>query len=177
MNAHLQQQFDQLEKGRKDLFDDLRSYDDELINEKPLPKAWSIAQVVEHLVKAEEASLAYLQKKTQNTNKVPVAGLGSQWRFFLTKTVFVLNIKYKAPEMIEPSTEFFSIAQLEKRWEKVRMDTLNLLNRLPEADLKKEIWKHAIAGKMNISQMLAFFEIHFSRHRKQVYRTLAELVL
>ena len=46
-----------------------------------------------------------------------------------------------------------------------------------EADLKKEIWKHAVAGKMNISQMLAFFNMHFNRHRKQVYRTLAELVL
>ena len=177
MNSTLQKQFDELEKGRDNLFEDLRSYDNEVINKKPKPGAWSIAQVIEHLIMAEEFSLQYLQKKTLDTSKVPVAGLSSSWRFFLTRTVFVMNIKYKAPTIINPTENFASIQQLESRWAKVRKDTYDLLNRLPEADLKKEIWKHAIAGKMNIYQMLAFFNIHFSRHRKQVYRTLTEIVL
>jgi hypothetical protein len=138
---------------------------------------WSIAQVVEHLIKAEESSLQYLQKKTQDTSKVPVAGLASRWRYFLTSAVFMTNIKYKSPELILPGDSYATIKNLDERWAKVRKDTYELLNRLPEADLRKEIWKHAVAGKMNISQMLAFFNIHFNRHRKQVYRTLAELVL
>ena len=177
MNATLQKQFDQLEKSRKDLFEDLSSYDDEIINKRPKPGVWSIAQVVEHLIKAEESSLHYLQKKTQDTSKVPVAGLGSRWRYFLTAAVFMTNIKYKSPDLILPTDSYATIKHLNQHWAKVRKDTYELLNRLPEADLKKEIWKHAIAGKMNVSQMLAFFNIHFNRHRKQVYRTLAELVL
>jgi uncharacterized damage-inducible protein DinB len=177
MNAALQKQFSELEKSRKDLFEDLRSYDDEVINRKPAPGAWSIAQVVEHLIKAEENSLIYLQKKTQDTSKIPVAGLRSQWRYFLTATVFMTNIKYKAPAIVVPSESFATIKQLDQHWAKVRKDTFELLNHLPEADLKKEIWKHAVAGKMNVTQMLAFFNMHFNRHRKQVYRTLAELVL
>ena len=177
MNAQLQKQFAGLEKSRKDLFDDLRNHDDDLVNKKPSPEAWSIVQVLEHLLKAEEQSLAYLLKKTQDTSKVPVAGLGSKWRFLLTQTVFVMNIKYKAPALVVPSNTSASIQQIEARWDKVRKETFDLLNRLPDEDLKKEIWKHAVAGKMNISQMLAFFQIHFDRHRKQVYRTLAEVVL
>ena len=177
MNAKLQAQFNGLEKSRKDLFNDLRSYDDEVFNKKPSPKAWSIAQVIEHLVIAEEASLKYLQKKTLDTSKVPVAGLGSKWRFMLTNTVFVLNISFKAPPVMSPPESFVTTRQLEQRWAKVRADTFELLNKLPEEDLKKEIWKHVISGKMNIYQMYSFFNIHFNRHRKQVYRTVAEVIL
>jgi uncharacterized damage-inducible protein DinB len=177
MNDILQHQFKDLEKSRKDLFNDLRDYSDDVVNDKPSPEAWSIAQVIEHLIMAEEFSLQYLQKKTQDTSKVPVAGFGSQWRFLLTQTVFFMNLKYKAPAIIIPSNNFASIKDLELRWDKVRKETFELLTQLPEGDLKKEIWKHAVAGKMNIEQMLAFFNIHFNRHRKQIYRTLAELVL
>ncbi len=177
MNAKLQQQFNDLEESRKALFYDLRGQDDTIINKKPSGEAWSIAQVMEHLIMSEELSLKYLQKKTLDTSKAQVAGIGSHWRFFLTRTVFVMNIKYKAPSLINPPANFVSIKQLEERWKAVRSETLKLLNQLPEADLKKEIWKHAIAGKMNIEQMLAFFAIHFNRHRKQVYRTLEEVVL
>jgi len=177
MNVALQKQFDEIEKSRKNLFEDLSSYDDDIINKKPKPGAWSIAQVVEHLIKAEENSLIYLRKKTQDTSKVPVAGVGSRWRYFITAAVFMTNIKYKSPELIAPTDNYFTIGQLDKHWAQVRKEIYDLLNSLPEADLKKQIWKHAVSGKMNVSQMLAFFNIHFNRHRKQVYRTLAELVL
>lgn len=177
MDASLTAQYNAIEKSRKELFDDLRNYDDDVINKKPSPGAWSIAQVAEHLIIAEEGSLKYLQKKTQDTSKVPVAGLGSKWRFFLTNTVFVLNINFKAPPVVVPSNNFATIQELDTRWTKVRSETFQLLNKLPEADLKKEIWKHAVAGKMDIYQMVAFFNMHFNRHRKQVYRTLAQNVL
>ena len=177
MNANLTARYYAIEKSRKELFDDLKNYDDEVINKKPSPGAWSIAQVIEHLIIAEDGSLKYLQKKTQDTSKVPVAGLGSKWRFFLTNTVFVLNINFKAPKVVVPTDNYATVGQLNERWSKVRTDTFNLLNKLPEADLKKEIWKHAVAGKMDINQMLAFFNMHFNRHRKQVYRTLAQNVL
>ncbi len=177
MNAKLTAQFATIEKSRKDLFDDLKSYDDEVINKKPSPGAWSIAQVAEHLILGEENSLKYLQKKTLDTSKVPVAGLRSKWRFLLTNTVFVLNISFKAPAIVVPPDSFVTVEELDKKWARVRNDTYQLLNRLPEADYKREIWKHAVAGKMDIYQMLSFFNIHFNRHRKQIYRTLAEVVL
>ena len=177
MNQLLQHQFNDLEKSRKALFDDLRNNSDEIINEKPSLEKWSIAQVIEHLIMAEEASLEYLKKKTQDTSKVPVAGFKNQWRFLIVQTVFFMNVKYKSPAYIDPPVKFVRVAELDARWTKVRSELLALLNRLPEHDLNKEIWKHAIAGKMNIRQMLAFFTIHFNRHRKQVYRTLAEVVL
>ena len=177
MNEMLQHQFNDLEKSRKDLFDDLKAYSDDIFNEKPSAEAWSIAQVIEHLIMAEESSLQYLKKKTLDTSKVPVAGIKNQWRFLMVQTVFFMNVKYKAPKHIDPSANFVTVADLDARWTRVRHEMNVLLNQLPEADLKKEIWKHAIAGKMNIRQMLAFFTIHFNRHRKQVYRTLADLVL
>ncbi len=177
MNARLQEQFNAIEKSRKELFEDLQGYDDEVINKKPAPGAWSIAQVAEHLIMAEEGSLKYLQKKTLDTSKVPVAGLRSKWRFLLTNAVFVLNISFKAPSVVVPSGKFATIKELDKKWTQVRHDTFELLSKLPEADYKKEIWKHAIAGKMDVYQMLSFFNIHFTRHRKQVYRTLAKNVL
>ena len=165
--------FNRLEAERKSLFKELAGYPDSVLNTKPSPQAWSVVQVIKHLMASEEASLKYLQKKTLSTSGVKPAGFSGKWRLMLTKVIFMVPVKFKAPEIMEPDTTEVSLKELDTQWEKLRMALFELLDKLPENDLDKEIWKHIIAGKMNIYQMLDFFHFHFVRHRKQIERTLA----
>jgi hypothetical protein len=172
MTSAIRNQYEALETSRKEIFDELRAYSEAVLNKKPSPEAWSVLQVLDHLLMAEEFSLSYLKKKTQDTSQLPAAGFGSQYRLTLVRIAFVLPRAFAAPKTLDPPNAVLSLADLENRWSKVRTETFQLLNQLPDPDLKKEIWKHAVAGKMNIRQMYAFLGMHIDRHRKQIDRTL-----
>jgi uncharacterized damage-inducible protein DinB len=173
MNSLLEKQFNQLEEERRQLFRELKIYDDAVINKKPAPGKWSVAEVIAHLITAEEMSLQYLMKKTQDTSRAEKETFKNKWRWLLVKIVFSANIKYKAPQIVEPKSGYESLANLEMYWTKIRLQTLSVLNKLSDDELNKELWKHAIAGKMNLHHMVKFFRIHFRRHKKQIARTLA----
>ncbi len=172
MNKQFEQAFDALENKRKALFASLKPYSDEVLNRKPAPDAWSVNEVIDHLLIAEEASLQYLQKKTRDISKEGLAGFAGWRRLTVVKLLFVLPIKFKVPALVAPTKTDYRLTDLENRWAGVRNQTHILLAQLGDADLNKTIWKHTIAGKMNIYQMMEFFTIHFDRHRKQIERTL-----
>ena len=172
MHAALEKQFMQLETERKELFNRLKNYNDDALNKQPAAGKWSVAEVIAHLITAEEMSLKYLSKKVQDTSKAEKEGLKNKWRWLLVQIVFTFDIKFKAPEIVEPKLGYQSLANLEMHWGKVRAQTLEVLSKLSDDELNKELWKHAIAGKMNLHHMVQFFGVHYHRHLKQIDRTL-----
>ena len=173
MNAQLEKQFLQLEEERKNLFSELKSYSDEIINKKPAPEKWSVAEIMTHLITAEEMSLKYLSKKIQDTSREKPEGLKNKWRWLLVLIVFNFDIKFKAPEIVEPKLGYQSLADLETKWSAVRNQTLQVLQKLSDEEVNKTLWKHALAGKLNLDHMVKFFAVHYNRHKKQIDRTLA----
>ena len=175
MNTKITDRTSALESKRKALFSKLTAYSDELINKKPDANSWSVAQVIEHLITAEEASLKYLQKKTLDTSKAAKAGWKSKRNLLLTKAACFMPFKFKAPpEPMKPAEVFMPLKELEVKWSGIRKSTNDILDRLSDDELGKELWKHYIAGKMNIYQMLDFFETHFDRHVQQIERTIGK---
>ncbi len=172
MNQDLQTKFDALEKDRKKLFDSLQSLNTDELNAKPDEKSWSVATTIRHLILAEEMSLRYLSKKTVDTSKAANTGLKNVWRMLLIKGVFFFDIKFKAPAIVNPEVSAETLEQLEQSWSAIRADTYKILAKLSEADTQKELWKHALAGKLNVQQMLNFFALHASRHTAQIERTV-----
>jgi uncharacterized damage-inducible protein DinB len=172
----LQANLSHLEADRKKLFDDLKKHSDELLNKKPRPEAWSVAEVIAHVMAAEGYSLKYLQKKVQNTAESGNEGLKQKWRWLLVRGVFTFDIKFTAPEIVEPKIGFTTLAELDKQWSSTRKETATILSNLSDAEVNKMLWKHAVAGKMNLHHMVQFFGIHYNRHKKQIDRTLASVI-
>lgn len=172
MNTQIEKQFKQLEQERSNLFNELKNYSDEVINKKPSPDKWSVAEVIAHLITAEEMSLKYLSKKIQDTSKEKPEGFKHKYRWLLVQIVFNFNIKFKAPEIVEPKMGYQSLANLETKWSDIRNQTLQLLQKLSDDEVNKTLWKHAIAGKLNLHHMVRFFGVHYNRHKKQIERTL-----
>ena len=172
MNTQLEKKFTELETDRKNLFSDLKKYSDEVINKKPSPEKWSVAEVIAHLITAEEMSLKYLSKKIQDTSKEGEENFKNKYRWLLVQIVFAFNIKFKAPEIVEPKIPFTKLTDLEARWTNNRNETAKILNTLTDAEVNKTLWKHALAGKMNLHHMVQFFGVHYYRHKKQISRTV-----
>jgi uncharacterized damage-inducible protein DinB len=175
MNSRIENIFNRVEAGRKKLFDGLRKYPDDLLNKKPAADAWSVMEVLQHLMASEEASLNYLRKKVQDTSRSHNAGWAGKRRFLLTKLIFITPIKFKAPENMNPQKGFMTLKEAEDKWHQLRAGIYDVISKLSDEELDKELWKHIISGKMNIYQMLEFFEFHIRRHQRQIKHTLAQV--
>lgn len=174
MNRKLHERFERLESKRAALINSLKNYSDETLSRQPEPGAWSVSEILHHLLTTEEASLRYLNKKIQGLSSSPSTGISNSVRIFVMRIVYSLPFRYKAPDVTLPANTNASIREIDERWGKVRVETINLLGKLSEEDLNRELWRHPIGGRMNIFQMIDFFEQHISRHEKQIGRTLEQ---
>ena len=173
MKNKIKKQWHQLEHKRILLMQDLSKFNNETLNQKPEPEKWSTLQAAMHLMMAESASLAYMKKKLSFGSNIPRAGFKSALRRLMLKFVFFIPLKYKAPPLLEEQLPQFSdFNELKNNWASQRLELQNFLESLPDNVIDSEIWRHQIFGKMNISQMIDFFESHFDRHQKQIEKTL-----
>ena len=172
MNTKLQQIFDSLENQRNQLFTSLNSLTAEKLNQPP-PSGWSINQVIAHLITAERLSIAYLHKKIQAINEVDNTGLVEELKMIVLILSQRLPFKFKAPKVVVENTKpTTSLQELEKEWTAVRNELKGLLEKFGDDQVKRKIYKHVVAGKLNIQQTLLFFREHIIHHQQQIKRLL-----
>lgn len=152
----------------------LQKLPEQTLKTQPIPGKWSILQVVEHLVGAEESSLQYLQRKQyaalQSKSFLP-AGI----RAFLLSIALRSPVKFKAPKAIELyPTNTNKPEELLKRWEQVRKEYKVYLEQVPATVEGKPLFRHPRAGALTLAQMLVFMAEHLDHHQRQVKELLAQ---
>lgn len=157
------------------LLDEIQAYNNDALNKRPESGGWSALQVMEHLVLSETLSLQYIRKKIGFGGAFEKRGISSAWRRFLLWGYLSTPIKFKAPVMVAEDNlpQHSSLADVRLRWESLRSQWTQFLEKLPSELLDKAIYKHPVAGRLGWPETIAFFNIHFNRHRKQIRRTLA----
>ncbi len=172
MNSKLQQTFDSLETQRSQVFTSLKNLSGEKLNQQP-QNGWSINQVIAHLITAERLSIVYLHKKIQAVNEVENTGLLEELKMIVLIISQRLPFKFKAPKVVventKPST---NLHQLEQEWNAVRNELKIVLEKFNDDQVKRKIYKHVVAGKLNIQQTLLFFREHIIHHQQQIKRLL-----
>lgn len=166
---HLYQQHQQL---KLKLFAELKIHSDEVINQKPSPDAWSVADIINHLIAGEQYVFSYVSKKIKEGKSASPTGITAQIKRNILKIAFALPIKFKVPKSVAPVSEYTTLKDLEAKWNNASKNMHELLNSLDEAEFNKDIWKHPRVGKINFVQMIDFAIDHFKRHGKQIQRTL-----
>jgi len=148
----------------------------EALNRQSAKGGWSAAQTAWHLIKVEELSLEYVQKKLGFGGSFEKVGPGVYWRSFLLKAALWLPIKFKAPVTSGDNLQSQStFAEINAHWNKTREAWTDFLAQMPEVLEDKAVYKHPSAGRLGWIQMLAFFEEHFDRHWWQIERALLPL--
>ncbi|MEM9886571.1 MAG: DinB family protein [Bacteroidota bacterium] len=177
MNKATEKKLDTLDSELRDLLKDLEGYSETTLNKKPTEEAWSVFQVMHHLILTERASLQYVKKKLSFNPPLKKAGIGAKFRSVLVNTYLQSPIKRKAPEQfagdyLPDHTTFWEVV---KAWKTDREELRNYLSELPKDLFYKEVFKHPFVGRLTLGQMLSFFQKHYERHHRQIYNTLDDL--
>ena len=170
MNYILEKTFNSIEFQRLNLLGSLHNISPERLNNQPEGK-WSINQVIAHLVTAEKLSVMYLAKKIQGINDTENTGLIEDLKMVALIISQRLPFKFKAPKVVVENTSASTdLDHLEKEWEEVRNSLKHLLDKIEDHQIKRKIYKHVRAGKLNIHQALIFFREHTIHHQPQIKR-------
>lgn len=164
--------FDAMLAAHQEIFEAVSGLSIERFNQKPDEKSWSIAQIMEHLFLAEEFSLSYMSKKMNAHGKMKKAGLSSAFKSKLLNTCLRSSLKFKAPSLTNPSANEYVPVEFVSQWKAHDEKFKQYINDFPAELVLVEIFKHPVAGKLNMIQTLQFMSIHAQRHKNQILNRL-----
>lgn len=169
MHPRLQTAFDSIENAKQRLIDDASTLTPEQYFRSPAPGKWSVAQIMTHLMVVEQLSLHYMKKKSLGINEVKDSGVIEEARFRIYSMLFRLPLKLKAPKTILDHTpEALSLSDLDTNWKRSRNKLNTFLSAIDDKHIRRMIYKHAFAGRLDVLQALRFFKEHIDHHRPQI---------
>lgn len=172
MNTNLQKLFDSLESQRNTLLNEIKLLSPDKLN-KHVPDKWSTGQVLAHIITAEQLSINYLKKKIQGINETKDTGILGEVKMWVLIISQRLPLKFKAPKgVVEKTPAFETSEQIEQAWNQTRNDLRELLSQFNDTHLNRAVFKHPVAGKLNIQQTLRFFGEHIIHHQPQIKKLL-----
>jgi hypothetical protein len=172
VNANLQKTFDTLERQRAQLAAMLKDVPTDRYL-KSTPGAWSVAQVISHLITSERLSLIYMRKKALGIEGFKDSGFRQAAVFVLLKISQRIPFRYKAPKaVVENTPDGISKEEAFAQWDKARQDLNNFLNSIADQHSRRLIFKHPVAGMLDVRQSVAFMYEHVRHHLPQIKRLL-----
>lgn len=177
MKHKVLQNLDQIDERLDALFNRLKDYPDEVLNQKPSEEEWSAMNILHHLMRSERLSHGYIRKKLSFNPKLKKSNIGTAWRSWILNAYLKFPMKFKAPDAVSEVhfPEYSTLQEVHDQWKQQRHQMKSYLEDLPEHIFDKELYKHPFAGRMTIRGMVDFFGGHFERHAKQIDRTLEKI--
>ena len=170
--AQLSSKFDNLEKSRNDLITYLQGVDKNSLSFKINQNKWSTIQICLHVIKAEQLTTLSLNKNLQLKNNLKKSGFTSLIMDALLSFALKSKIKFKAPAIVAKMPDNYDFDELMKKWNTIRASLKNYVDNFPEDCLRKVIYRHPIAGWLNLSQTLNFLQNHFDHHKPQIIKLI-----
>jgi len=165
----LQKSFNRLESSRFHLLQLTSALTEAQAHASPGPSEWSVVQVIEHMVTIERMVLRAVQKQLTKST-LQNSGVGTMARFTLLVLALRYRKKIKAPAILPHPAGDQSLDEWRHEWESTRQGWRQLLENVPEKVLRKEVFKHPLAGYLTLRQTLGFITEHHNHHVPQVQR-------
>ncbi len=153
--------------ARADLLAEVRPLDPVQLRFAPGPAQWSIAQVVEHLVLAEELALRGLHSPRPVADRGPA--VVATLRYAMVKGVLGSRlVKVRTPSRALNPEGGATLDTLERRWLEAGAGLEAFLRDLPPPRRGERLFRHPAAGWLSLHQMLDFLAFHVRHHQRQV---------
>ena len=175
MNTRVANLFSRLQEKHRELLSELDKVAPEILETSPEKNKWSITQVMYHLHAAESNSVLYVSKKRLGAAQLKPTGIIHQLTSVIARLAFILPVKFNAPKVLGAMPEQVNYQEIKKSWIETRDKLSELLESLPDDELRKPIFRQPFFGYWNIFQMLQFMNVHFNRHRMQILRTVKKI--
>jgi uncharacterized damage-inducible protein DinB len=174
VNTNLKNIYEELENQRVEVLNQVKLLSTEQLNRVPSPGKWSISQILTHILIAEQLSVRYMKKKALGIDELENSGIIASIRIGLLRfSQRIPAIKYKAPQVVVANTpQAYPMNELSTRWEAHRKELLEFLNSIADKNVRKLVYKHPFAGRLNTKQALVFFREHINHHWPQIKRLL-----
>jgi len=174
MQKELQQGFESATAILRAMLDSFHRSGDTELNTPMQEGKWSAAQTTWHVIRAMEVSLDYLEYKLAQPHRFSRAGIGSWLRGRILVGSLNSDRKFKAPAITAGVPDHITLAELQHtadaQIERLRV----LLEAFPQQLRNKTVFKHPVAGRLTIRQMLEFMQAHTYHHKKQTDHFLAQ---
>jgi len=171
--AHLFARLDAVEALREDLLDAVRPLDADLLRVRPEPTSWSLVEILEHLVRAEETVLGPEGTGVEGAAR---AGPGSRILYGVVWAILRLGIPVQVPAAeMRPRGEV-GLADLTEEWRARHLGLRRYLKGLDPGGLRRPVFAHPVIGSLRPREALVLGEIHLRRHQGQLHRTRAAVL-
>jgi hypothetical protein len=167
------ERFQSLTQKRGQLLKRLDDLSKETLYFKAGPDKWSVVEVIEHLVIAEENLLQQLSANIPDSTLDPASKTPDNFRMVIM--VMEQDIEVEVPDKRAEPKGRYTLEELIGKWDDIR-------DRLPEyltvvADEKKEdlVYHHPFGGPLNVIDALHFIEVHFDNHMRHIDRIVAQI--
>ncbi len=130
---------------------------------------WSLLDVVEHLVLAEEVVLAGIAdpRSLPARPRSPIHFL----RYGIVFAVLAFGIPVKVPSRRMKPAGGVAFADLRRRWDRSQELLRGHVDTATRGELGRAIFEHPVCGPLSTRQAVWLLEIHLRRHRTQIRRS------
>jgi len=166
----IQELLTNVESARQALITEASGLSHSQANFKPTPESWSIVEIVEHIVRAEQSGISGLWKAWDGLNRGEPVWEGYPVHKGLSADE-IISKTWQAKEIVPPiaapqwgGSLNFWLAMLKGQ----KYMLAELAAELAEFPLETLIYPHPISGPMDAAQRFDFLRVHMLRHQKQI---------
>ena len=171
MLSDIRETFDNLEIKYGKLLQQLDSQTNDVLYFKAGADKWSIVEVIEHLVVAEENMQEQLSGATAAPTLDPQDRSAKNYHIVIK--VMTKDIPVDVPdESLEPHGQF-SLEELLGRWDDTRKKTRTYIDEINSEKAADLVYRHPFAGPLNMAETLRFIDVHFDNHMRHIDRIIA----
>ena len=171
MISELRDKFEMYDHTRRALLDELALLNDDQIRRKPGPSEWSILQIVQHMVLAEQGVMQYLPEPEE----LIARKRGLHARIFYVVVLLILrwNIRVPVPSKRMVPDGNTSLSEVRQQWDENLRWFRGYLDSLRPEDLKRAVFSHPVAGPLTGPQAGKMAQYHFDAHLRQIEKVKA----
>lgn len=155
---------------RRRIYEQVEDLSDEQARQRPAPKIWSVAEIVEHMSMSEGRMVALL-KKMVGQEIAAAVNAGSAAPISIQMMTDRATEKFTAPSFLHPTGDVplsSSLAKLRGSREAL----LGLRPQVEATDYSHITFPHPVFGPLNLYQWLAAVEFHECKHLDQIQTLL-----
>lgn len=171
-SVSLQRLIQSLDQQRLELLGEVESLSAEALQARPRPEAWSILEILEHVVVAESVILRGLPPRQALVDQP--RRLGHRIKHLLVTLVLRFRIPVKVPSRRMLPTGHASLAELRVAWDAHLAWLRAFASEDATAARQWACFTHPVAGPITLRQALRMDLLHVGIHRRQIARLRAQ---